>query len=86
MTRDEAVALVQDLHRLHCVPPKYKYGDSNTLAVHGGWVRLGEEGIRSAYVSREPKKRQRGGPLDWDYFVTVYVDGMWYDVGRQEEE
>ena len=85
MTKEEAEALVRDLAR-SVIPTQFRWGAcGHTLAVHNGWARLGESGIRAANIQEYWDHRQ---PLDTQptHYVEVLVDGEWYDIGREGDE
>ena len=79
MTLDEAKQVCQDLS-YGIVPHKYRYS-SGTLRVEGGWVHLGDYGVRAAVVD-ELRNWMPG--VECPVSVRVLVDGNWYYLEDNE--
>lgn len=85
MTLDEAKELCNILARGE-VPRKYHYnGSSRILRVDGGWVHLGEAGIRAAVVEKSIDNYIMGTGRD-EAFVRVLVGDNWYYLSTEDKE
>lgn len=85
MTLEEANKLVSDI-ALGLIPVEHRWqGTGGTLKVRGGWVRLGEAGIRAAVVDTLsywlPGMAE---PINVN--VRVLVGNDWYYLDTEEKE
>lgn len=85
MTLEEANKLVSDL-AMGLIPSEHRWqGTGGTLKVRGGWVRLGEAGIRSALVETLINWLPGGMPSEVGG-IRVLVGNDWYYLDTKETE
>lgn len=84
MTLEEATKLVDEL-AMTLIPAKYRWRQATgTLRVQGGWVRLGDGGIRAAVVETVPYWLPNGEPIN--VHIRVLVGNDWYFLDTEEKE
>ena len=86
MTLEEANKLVSDI-AMGLIPVEHRWqGTGGTLKVRGGWVRLGDSGIRSALVDTTFLNWLPGVETPDKVDVRVLVGNDWYYLDTEEKE